>query len=279
MDANLIKRLNTKKLKALLATADERDCIKIQKELASRGEPVILSEEAPVLSEAKLKEKFEEMQRNAGRVVRVRRTGDIAWTEAQIVGAVYDKQAGAFIYRIRTIDGGLVKRHENSENMVFTDQFRPLVKKWRGYAPEFLKAKTLTPEEAEELRLEKSADIGRYAKVRISETEVHYCILQAVRADRKRNTVHYIFSDLDVMGRPLRRSIDAEGIEFEDKYDEDMKADGRRRSRRKPVTPQDKLHVLEIATQEAEERFLRAKSEYESVKAEYEAFLAEFLEE
>lgn len=280
METEQIKKISTKKLQALLATADESDCMKIKEELAYRGEPAILSGEAIKLSGTKsksvtydadeVKERMAELQKNVGRMARVRKKGELTWTEAQVTSVYYNKPTAAFFYYLRTIDGEKIMRYVMSDMVILIDEYRPLVKYKKTFVPLFIRKDTLTIEEAEKLRDEKAENIGRYANVAVSETETHCCVLRVVSLNRKRCTVHYTFSDLDQKGKPIYRNVNTPGIEFTDEYDEDIRRAGKRGKFRRKPSSLDRLQAVEMAMKEAEDKYLKAKETFESIKAEYE---------
>lgn len=277
MEVKQIKKLNSKKLRALLATVDERDCEKILNELALRGEPVALSELPRELSDDNPKKRYEEMKKDCGRIVRVRTMSNDAWTEGQVTAVTYDKVTALPYYKVRTVDGQVLYRSEKSNNIILTEQFRPLLKWKRGYTTEASAIKHTTREEAEKLRSEKMKDIGRYATVQIAPGVAHRCVLSSVHIKANGNLVMYKFSDQEVGGKPVYRSVKSGGIQFEDQYDEDIIMGVRKVKSRRIITDEDRLHVLESAFREAEARYARAKGEYESTKAEYEAFKESYL--
>lgn len=295
MEAINFSTLSTRKLNALLETADESECLEIREELARRGEAVILSEQPVILSEEELKvaaaieqerRKREEesaavdedgpfsealkreMRSNIDRRVRVvvmAKSFDCETMDGTITSV--KKERYGYVYAISLDNGGHVSRVPQSQDLQMLNEF------W--HKKPFMRKK-LSAEEAENL-IEKNKDnVGRYARVRCNDSD-HLCIIRSVRYEKTNNTVVYEFSDLDRKGRPMQRKIDSPYIELLDKYDTEVQSTAKVRTRKRVLTIEDRYNIAQKAFSEAEEAYLQAKETYEARKADLEDVKNQYL--
>lgn len=306
--------MTTKKLNALLETANEDDKLAIQAVLDARAQasvsaaaPAETTEapaettEAPATDSKKLSDEelhalAEECKKNINHRCQVVPFNTIQWVDGTIVSVIEEKRSNKVIYAIKTDDGRRVAKVYNSELIKIFDEVVEPVRATRGTRAKAAKD-PWTDEAINEAVNEVISNVGKtvkFEKFRTTnengEEEIHFVegrIVAIVPDKRTQRLLYRIAVPAPVEGNPLAVKImhkvcNAEGLEFSAEFDEEgaklNESYCKRRENaatRVPVTPQDRVLKCEENLKKAEEKLQKAQEDLEAKKQQLEAAKAE----
>lgn len=253
--------MTTKKLNALLETANEDDKLAIQAVLDARAQasasaaapaetteasaetteapaeaaPAAPTSDSKKLSDEELHALAEECKKNINHRCQVVPFNTIQWVDGTIVSVIEEKRSNKVIYAIKTDDGRRVAKVYNSELIKIFDEVVEPVRAARGTRVKAAKD-PWTDEAINEAVNEVIGNVGKtvkFEKFRTTdengEEEIHFIegrVVAIVPDKRTQRLLYRIAVPAPVEGNPLAVKImhkvcSAEGLEFSVEFDEE----------------------------------------------------------
>ena len=319
MTAKNFNQMSTKKLNALLATANDEDKAVIEEVLAVRELAQAPAEaqtpaeaQAPAeaqtlvkkrLTDKELHELAESLKININHRCQVVPFNTIDWVGGYIAGVVEEKRSGKVLYAIKTDDGRrIVKVHDSNLIRIFDETVEPVRKARTARASAKAERVEWTPELiAEEVskiigNVGKIVEFEKYSTTNPETGEEQPVMVQgrivAITPDpRTQRLIYRINVAAPIEGNPfavkvMHKVAGLEGLNIAEDFDDEgfalnQKYCARREAAaaRTPLTPQDRVLRCEEAVKKAEEKLQKATTELEAKKKQLEGAQAELEKE
>lgn len=209
-----------------------------------------------------------EMAENVGHVVKVMPNGEVEWVEGYISGVQHDKRSNALMYIVK-VDGKTVRKAYGAKSLIITEEVKEIVKAEKKVRTSSATGETRakrTFEEAEALREEAKANVGRYAMIPTGEESVKV-YANGIMLDKRSNAVLFAFKSEE--GKTLYKAVDNKSIEWLDEWNDKKRASLERNTT--GLNPKQKLEALTAKMEKANEALAKAQAKVEELKALYEA--------